>query len=44
MVMWFLLVAVHNTKKFRRVEYIKSIAREPKRALSLKGRARALGQ
>lgn len=30
--------------RFRRVEFIKSIAREPKRALSLKGRARALSK
>ena len=30
--------------RFRRVEFIKSIAREPKRALSLKGRASALSK
>lgn len=30
--------------RFRRVEFIKSIAREPKRALSLKSRARALNK
>lgn len=30
--------------RFRRVEFIKSIVREPKRALSLKGRARALSK
>lgn len=29
---------------FRRIEFIKSIAREPKRTLSLKDRARALNK